>query len=34
LGGCVDGHIVIFDWKDKKNPGKMVFKIEVTIDIV
>ena len=30
LGGCVDGYIVVFDWKDKKNPGKVIFKIEVT----
>ena len=34
LGGCVDGYIVIFDWKDKKNPGKVIFKIEVTIVIL
>lgn len=29
LGGCIDGHIVVFDWKDTGNPGKVTFKIEV-----
>ena len=29
LGGCVDGYIVVFDWQDKKNPGKVSFEIEV-----
>ena len=31
LGGCVDGHIVVFDWKNKKNPGKVVLRIEVIV---
>lgn len=31
LGGCVDGHIVVFDWKNKRNPGKVVLRIEVKV---
>ena len=30
LGGCVDGTIVVFDWQNEKNPGKVSFLIEVS----